>query len=102
MHRNPVTRGLAKSPNDWRWSSFVHHLTGREGPVEIESMSDRLRREQMGITPVLRTSLRDPAPPTFRQKQAKDGGTQVIDFGIMWRMFWQLKGGSPGSRYQGN
>ncbi|MEO5935642.1 MAG: hypothetical protein ABIP81_00355 [Terriglobales bacterium] len=38
MHRNPVTRGLVKLPDDWRWSSFVHHQTGREGPVEIESM----------------------------------------------------------------
>ena len=22
MHRNPVMRGLANSPEDWRWSSF--------------------------------------------------------------------------------
>ena len=25
MHRNPVKRGLAKEPGDWRWSSFRHY-----------------------------------------------------------------------------
>jgi putative transposase len=73
MHRNPVTRGLVKSPDEWRWSSSVHHLTGREGPVEIESMWTARRREQMGITPALRSSPRNPAPPTLRQKRAKSG-----------------------------
>ena len=24
MHRNPVKRGLVKSPEEWRWSSFRH------------------------------------------------------------------------------
>jgi putative transposase len=37
MHRNPVTRGLVASPEEWKWSSFRHYLTGEMGTVEIES-----------------------------------------------------------------
>ena len=37
MHRNPVKRGLATAPQDWRWSSFRHYATGELGMVEIES-----------------------------------------------------------------
>jgi putative transposase len=37
MHRNPVKRGLVAKPEDWKWSSFLHYATGKEGPVEIES-----------------------------------------------------------------
>ena len=28
IHRNPVTRGLVHGPEDWKWSSFRHYLTG--------------------------------------------------------------------------
>jgi len=37
MHRNPVKRGLATAPQDWKWSSFRHYATGEIGSVEIES-----------------------------------------------------------------
>jgi putative transposase len=37
IHRNPVARGLVSNPEDWRWSSFRHYLTGERGTVEIES-----------------------------------------------------------------
>ncbi len=37
MHRNPVTRGLVSHPEEWKWSSFRHYLTGENGVVEIES-----------------------------------------------------------------
>jgi putative transposase len=37
MHRNPVTRGLVSRPEDWKWSSYRHYLTGEDGIVEIES-----------------------------------------------------------------
>jgi len=37
MHRNPVTMGLVARPEDWKWSSFRHYLTGEVGTVEIES-----------------------------------------------------------------
>ena len=44
MHRNPVVRGLAEKPEDWRWSSFRHYATGVEGVVEIESEWTGARR----------------------------------------------------------
>ena len=44
MHRNPVVRGLAKKPEDWKWSSFRHYATGLEGTVEIESFWTASRR----------------------------------------------------------
>jgi putative transposase len=37
IHRNPVIRGLVARPEDWKWSSFRHYLTGEVGTVEIES-----------------------------------------------------------------
>jgi REP element-mobilizing transposase RayT len=37
IHRNPVRRGLAARPEDWKWSSFRHYQTGMRGIVEIES-----------------------------------------------------------------
>jgi putative transposase len=37
IHRNPVTRRLVARPEEWKWSSFRHYLTGEVGPVEIES-----------------------------------------------------------------
>jgi putative transposase len=37
LHRNPVTRGLVRCPEEWKWSSFRHYLTGEPGIVEIES-----------------------------------------------------------------
>jgi len=30
MHRNPVKRGLVERPEDWKWSSFRHYVTGEE------------------------------------------------------------------------
>lgn len=35
MHRNPVTRGLVASPEQWRWSSYRYYRYGEEGPVKI-------------------------------------------------------------------
>ncbi len=35
IHRNPVTRGLVESPEQWRWSSFRCYLCGAVGPVRI-------------------------------------------------------------------
>ena len=37
IHRNPVRRGLALTPDDWKWSSFRHWKTGESGTVEVES-----------------------------------------------------------------
>ena len=62
IHRNPVKRGLAERPEDWRWSSFEHHATGQLGVVEIESRWTALKRERAGIVPRVRI-LADTAPP---------------------------------------
>jgi putative transposase len=51
IHRNPVKRGLVKSPEEWAWSSFRHYLSRRDGVVEIESLWTARKREQMGIVP---------------------------------------------------
>jgi len=54
MHRNPVKRGLVERPEDWRWSSFRHYLTGEDTGVEIESQWTARRRESLGVFPRVR------------------------------------------------
>lgn len=36
MHRNPVTRGLAKNPGEWMWSSFRCYEKGEAGLIRID------------------------------------------------------------------
>jgi putative transposase len=67
IHRNPVKRGLVDRPEDWKWSSFVHHATGVEGIIEIESQWTARRREQMSV--VLRTRAHPPAKSAGRVGQ---------------------------------
>jgi putative transposase len=45
IHRNPVHRGLVTRPEEWPWSSFMHHATGLVGIVEVESRWTAARRE---------------------------------------------------------
>ncbi len=72
IHRNPVKRGLVKNPQDWRWSSFRHYLTGIEGTVEIESHWTARKREQMGIFPQGR--LREsPRPVSAKNAETRTG-----------------------------
>jgi putative transposase len=47
IHRNPVTRGLVKQPEDWPWSSYLHYATGIAGRVEIESPWTAARRNRI-------------------------------------------------------
>lgn len=68
IHRNPVTRGLVKRPEDWAWSSFRHYLTGVEGTVEIESHWTVRKREQRGIFPTV--TVRGPSPRPVAAKGA--------------------------------
>jgi len=35
IHRNPVTRGLVASPEQWPWSSFRYYFFREPGPVRI-------------------------------------------------------------------
>jgi putative transposase len=58
IHRNPVRRGLVQRPEQWKWSSFAHYVTGMAGTVEIESQWTVRRREQLGV--VLTASLAHP------------------------------------------
>ena len=53
LHRNPVKRGLAKEPGDWKWSSFRHYALREIGPVEIESewTANERERQNTGAAP---------------------------------------------------
>jgi putative transposase len=51
IHRNPITRGLVKEPDEWKWSSFHHWWTGEAGAVEIESNWTARRREASITSP---------------------------------------------------
>lgn len=62
LHRNPATRGLVSSPEDWEWSSFRHYLTGARGIVEIESHWTAAERERQGIFPKAKIIGRPPYP----------------------------------------
>ncbi len=39
IHRNPVTRGLVRSPEQWRWSSFRAYAFGEKGIVAVNAVS---------------------------------------------------------------
>ena len=41
IHRNPVKRNLVVRPEDWKWSSYRHYLTGENCGVEIECWRSR-------------------------------------------------------------
>jgi putative transposase len=58
IHRNPVTRGLVQSPEEWPWSSFRHYVSGVEGAVKIESQWTARKREQMGVFPQIKIQHR--------------------------------------------
>jgi putative transposase len=46
MHRNPIVRGLAMTPEQWNWSSYRHYALGERGPVlvnEAQKTESRVR-----------------------------------------------------------
>lgn len=47
IHRNPVKRGLAIAPGEWKWSSFQHYARREKGVVEIESEWTARDREKL-------------------------------------------------------
>ena len=51
IHRNPVTRGLVRSPDEWPWSSFRQYARGEKGVVEIECQRTGREREKRGEFP---------------------------------------------------
>jgi putative transposase len=52
-HWNPVMADLVEKPEDWKWSSYRHYLTGEWCGVEIESQWTTREREKRGIVPIL-------------------------------------------------
>lgn len=49
MHHNPVKRGLAESPELWRWSSYRAYAFGEPGPVRVNEWQ------------ILKLKIREPA-----------------------------------------
>ncbi|HUH61400.1 MAG TPA: transposase [Terracidiphilus sp.] len=62
IHRNPVNRGLVQNPQDWPWSSFLHHAAGSVGVVEVESRWTAAKRERVAQADTVRTTRPSPKP----------------------------------------
>jgi len=62
MDRNPAKRRLVENPEEWKWSSYRHYLTGVEGAVEVESEWTARKREGMGTVPSLKRRARVSVP----------------------------------------
>ncbi len=72
-----MKRGLAEKPEDWKWGSYCHYLTGTDGVVEIESHWTGRRREKMGVVPAIKPIPdRSSDCPTLRQNRAKGWATR--------------------------
>jgi putative transposase len=37
LHRNPVTRGLVSTPEDWEWSSYRAYAHDKQGLLYVET-----------------------------------------------------------------
>ena len=96
LHRNPVTRGLVATPEDWAWSSFRHYLTGEPSVVEVESRWTAQRRERMGIALTVSQNplLRSPASA----KSAEGWGTRNLQLPHRDFVQWSQPCGFP-ARY---
>jgi putative transposase len=79
IHRNPVKRKLCARPEDWPWSSFLHHATGVEGVIEIESMWTARKRERLGVVPTARV---EPPHPPRQTARGRIGHKQFSSVGI--------------------
>ena len=64
IHRNPVNRGICKTPQEWPWSSFRAWATGEIGPVEIENEWTAMRRE----------ASQRRSSPSFAPERRREGG----------------------------
>jgi putative transposase len=60
LHRNPVERGLAVRPDDWKWSSFRQWAIGCDGRVEVESQWTASKREETSASLALRSAHPSP------------------------------------------
>ena len=68
IHRNPVKRGLCKTPEEWPWSSFRAWAVGEMGPVEVENEWTAQRRDD---------SRRSWPPTLSAERSGKDGARSV-------------------------
>jgi putative transposase len=68
IHRNPVTRGPVKKPEDWAWSSLVHYSTGAIGVVEFESWRTNMRREPLSAETHISKSRYGPPSASFKEE----------------------------------
>jgi putative transposase len=50
IHRNPVKRGLVKSPELWQWSSFRAYAFGEASPVSLNDWSVRRLKRREPVT----------------------------------------------------
>jgi len=75
IHRNPVKRGLAARPEDWRWSSFRHYALGEVGVVEIESQWTARKREWAQVFPTakIRSPQKSPAQAELERATLGNG-----------------------------
>jgi putative transposase len=64
IHWNPVQRALVARPEDWKWSSFRHYVSGEPGTVEIESQWTVRTSERMGIFPMVQTPPKESPRPS--------------------------------------
>jgi putative transposase len=73
IHRNPVVRGLAASPELWAWSSFRHYASGFDGVVEIESQWTARKRELLEGDGADEGSKSKSPPCPCKRRRDKDG-----------------------------
>ncbi len=75
MHRNPVKRGLASSPDEWRWSSYRSYLLDEAAPVRVnEGWREISFRSPAASSPGVAQAVR--LPPFANC--AKDGAPTVL------------------------
>ncbi len=76
LHRNPVARGLVRTPEAWEWSSFRHWWTGEVGTVEIESNWTAARRGGLGMS--LGGGISGFPKPTSQKRDVGHPRTHVV------------------------
>ena len=67
IHRNPVTRGLVREPDQWAWSSFRSYAYGERGMVRINFQEWKLRIKSRPRQGFAGTNI--PHTPLIRKKR---------------------------------
>jgi hypothetical protein len=91
IHRNPVSRELVESAEDWKWSGFRHYALREDSGVEIESQWTAEKNEcgRASASGVFQTKADVGHPPAslhsrteacggeVEAEQERDGGVEV-------------------------